>query len=426
MKAHTYFLNLSRKFLISEPKCGRWRLANCQEQGKNSVFRFRLQLFFTIFARMKIAFDAKRAFQNRTGLGNYSRYMLDILCRHFPQHEYVAYAPKQTAEAQMQRLMDTHSNLSAAFPEHGQWPALWRIRGISCDLVRDGVDVFHGLSGELPLTIAQSGVPAVVTIHDLIFLRFPQYYAPISRRIYEFKMRRACRAAHHIIAISECTKRDVVRFFGTDPAKISVVYQGCDPAFTTVRDVAKEADVRARYSLPERFVLSVGSIEERKNSALLVRALPSLPSDVSLVLVGKRTSYTARVEREAAAMGVSDRLCVLSSVPFADLPTLYRLASVFAYPSRYEGLGIPVLEAQRSGVPVLAATGSCLEEAGGDGALYVHPDDPRAAAEALNNLLENAELRADLLQKAAVHAACFDEATQAAQVMRILERVAGA
>ena len=392
--------------------------------GKNCTFRFRLQPLYTTFALMKIAFDAKRAFQNRTGLGNYSRYVLDILCRHFPQHEYVAYAPKRTDGAQMQRLLAIHANLTAAFPRRGQWPSLWRIRGISHDLVRDGVDAFHGLSGELPLTIARSGVPAVVTVHDLIFLRFPQYYAPVSRRIYAFKMRRACQVARHIIAISECTKRDIVHYFGTDPAKISVVYQGCDSAFTDVHDEAKETAVRTRYNLPARFVLSVGSIEERKNAVLLVRTLPSLPADVHLVLVGKRTSYTARVEREAASLGVSARLHVLESVPFADLPAFYRLASVFAYPSRYEGFGIPVLEAQRSGVPVVAATGSCLEEAGGDGALYVSPDDPCSAAEALSSLLTNEDLRADLLRKASAHSACFDEAEQAAQLMRILESVA--
>ncbi len=369
---------------------------------------------------MKIAFDAKRAFQNRTGLGNYSRYVLDILCRHYPENEYVAYAPRRTEEPQMARLLECYGNLSSSFPEKGKWPALWRIHGIVKDLQRDAVDLYHGLSGELPLNIAKSGIPAVVTVHDLIYLRFPQYYSAIDRRIYAYKMRRACEMARRVIAISECTKRDIVHFFGTDPQKIDVVYQGCDPAFSaTESNVETMGRVRKKYCLPARFVLCVGSIEERKNALLLVRALPRLSAETHLVLVGRRTPYTDSIEREAERLGVAARLHILEGVPFSDLPTIYRLASVFAYPSRYEGFGIPVLEAQRSGVPVLAATGSCLEEAGGEGALYVDPDDVEGAAEALGRLLDDKQLRQSLMEKAATHAARFDEASQAAQIMDV-------
>ncbi len=371
---------------------------------------------------MKIAFNAKLAFSNSTGLGNYSRYVLDILCRYYPQHEYVAFTPNTHGVPQMQRLLARHANLFVAGPGRWQCPELWRLWGMADDVAQQGADVFLGLTGDLPLKIKKTGVPSVVTIHDLIYLRYPQYYNAIDCRIYAYKMRRACEAANRIIAVSECTKRDVVRFFGIDAERISVVYQGCDAAFTAQHDRTKEDEVSRRYALPEKFVLSVGTIEERKNTLLLVRALPSLPKEIALVLVGRRTPYTARVEKEAERLGVAQRLHIFSNVPFADLPALYRLASVFAYPSRFEGFGIPVLEALRSGIPVVAATGSCLEEAGGNGALYVGPDDVDGMGAAIHRLVADNELRTTLFTAGQHHATTFNEATQAQQIINEIQK----
>ena len=370
---------------------------------------------------MKIAFDAKRAFQNRTGLGNYSRYVLSILCTYHRDEEYVAYAPRMTDEPQMERLLKEHECLKAAFPRKCLNTALWRIHGISRDLKRDGIDIFHGLSGELPLTIHKTEIRSVVTVHDLIFLRFPQYYSLIDRHIYAYKMRRACQMADKIVAISECTKRDIVHFFGIKPEKIAVVYQGCDTAFQISDKAMLDEDVCKRYALPHCYILSVGSIEERKNALALVRALSLLPAEVHLVLVGKRTPYTTRVETEAARLHVAERLHVLTNVPFSDLPSIYRQAQVFAYPSRYEGFGIPILEALRSGLPVMAATGSCLEEAGGKGAHYVHPDDTDAMADALQRLLYDEHLRKETMRLGQQHLEQFDDKRQAHQLHQIYQ-----
>lgn len=367
---------------------------------------------------MKIGFDAKRAFQNRTGLGNYSRYVIDILCRHYPEHTYMAFAPHCTDEPRMQALLDSYPQLSASFPAHSFNKAYWRLRGICHDIRQKGVDVFFGLSGELPLGIEEI-CPSVVTVHDLIFLRFPQYYPFIDRKIYAWKMRRACLSATRIVAISECTKRDIQHFFGIPADKISVIYQGCDPAFQSEDTEERDEEVARHYNLPQRFILSVGSIEERKNAGLLVKTLEHLPQDVHLVLVGKRTPYTQTIE--LLPEGLKSRLHILQGVPFTHLPSVYRLCTVFAYPSRYEGFGIPILEALRSGVPVLAATGSCLEEAGGEGALYIDPDDVSATVQTLHRLLDDQTLRTSLITAGKQHAARFDAATQARQLMQVLK-----
>ena len=177
-------------------------------------------------------------------------------------------------------------------------------------------------------------------------------------------------------------------------------------------------DVRKRLSLPERYILSVGTIEERKNTALIVRALPAIP-ELSLVIVGKRTAYTSYVEATAKECKVQDRVHILSGVDTADLPAVYRMADVFVYPSRYEGFGIPVLEALCSGVPVISATGSCLEEAGGDAAIYVDPDSVEELTRKIVQVLTDRTLRNTMVGKGYVYSSGFTEEVLADRLMEI-------
>jgi len=176
---------------------------------------------------MHVGFDAKRAFHNQTGLGNYSRDVLRLLVRHRPGHRYTAYTPP--AEG-----LELGPGITVRGPDRplGRLaPSLWRVAGLAAQARREGVDLFHGLSNELPLGIERTGLRSVVTIHDLIFERFPELYPPVDRRIYRWKFRSATRRADRIIAISRQTRDDLVDLFGVDPARIRVVYQGCHPAF---------------------------------------------------------------------------------------------------------------------------------------------------------------------------------------------------
>ena len=198
---------------------------------------------------MRLGFDAKRVFHNATGLGNYSRDVLRILSSRRPADAYVAYSPSPgalPAEAggDAVEVRGPRSALARALP------ALWRTRLVVGDLRADRIDLFHGLSNELPLGIEESGVGSAVTIHDLIFERLPELYSPLDRRIYAMKARSAVRRAGVVVSVSEQTKRDLVELYGVDPARIRVVYQTCREAFRAPvapeRSLTREARPRAR------------------------------------------------------------------------------------------------------------------------------------------------------------------------------------
>lgn len=369
---------------------------------------------------LKVAFDGKRALFNFTGLGNYCRYALGALSEFAPGSDYRVYSHKDPAKSKADdvKRMPGISIVTPSGSYGRRFPRLWRhYGGLAPQLKADGIDLYHGLSNELPLDIARAGIPSVVTIHDLIFRTIPENYKAVDRRLYDFKFSRAARNATRIIAISERTKADIIRFYGIDPAKIDVIYQGCDPIFNRSYAESTAAEVREAYSLPEKFIVMIGTVEQRKNQLLAVEALALLPDDVSLVIAGReRNSYGGLLRRRIAELGLENRVRILSGVPTSHLPALYSLAVAAAYPSRYEGFGLPVIEAINSGTPVIAATGSCLEEAGGEGAAYVDPDSPAEFAEAARRIMADKELRREMVERGQAHTARFNRRTFALQL----------
>jgi glycosyltransferase involved in cell wall biosynthesis len=373
---------------------------------------------------MELGFDAKRAFHNATGLGNYARDVLRILHRHRPDHVLHAYTPGGgrvpfALDGERFRVHPPRGPLGRLLP------SLWRQRGIVRDAVADGVQVFHGLSHELPLGLERTRIAPVVTIHDLVFERMPELYPPIDRRIYQAKARSAVRRARLVIAISAQTKRDLEEVYGLAPARIRVVYQTCNAAFRTPVAPAALEDVRRRLALPERFLLSVGTVERRKNLALAVAALAGLEG-ASLVAVGRPTPYQDELVALARARGVEARVRFLQGVPTPDLAALYRLATVVLYPSRYEGFGIPILEALFSGAPVITTRGGVFAEVGGPGTVYVDPDDPAALRDELRRLLDDPAARHAMAEAGLRHAARFDEAAIAGALSAVYEEAARA
>ena len=366
---------------------------------------------------MIVGFDAKRIVRNGTGLGSYGRTLVNDLIRLGNNDMQLRlYAPDEGRDDLRGQIIEGAEFCYPAGRPSSLCKAWWRSRSIVDDLVRDGVDVFHGLSGELPVGLRRAGIRAVVTIHDLIFLRHPEYYHWFDARIYEWKFRQALREADHIIAISQRTRQDILEFGGAQYAdRISVIYQSFAPRFTTVVTPERRAEVRQRYKLPQRFVLNVGTIERRKNLAVAVEAVDLLPQDIHLVAVGRQTPYVRELPH-------SDRLHLLSGVPDADLAAIYSLAEAFVYPSRYEGFGIPIIEAIAAGLPVVACTGSCLEEAGGPYSRYVSPDDAIGMAEALKMSLRGARGRQERIDLSRDYIRRFQGTDVAAQVAKLYEK----
>lgn len=386
---------------------------------------------------MNIGFDAKRAAQNRTGLGNYSRFVIRILSEKFTGNQYHLYTPKPHRMPYLQEI-PTLKHLFLHFPPQGIWSrlrSLWRVWGITKDIQKDGIHIFHGLSNELPLNIGTpeqrkmkaggKGCKYIVTVHDLIFIHTPQYYHWIDRQIYNFKFRRACLCADRVIAVSEYTKQEIMHYYHTPESKIDVVYQGCDPVFSQKIEEGKLQEVKARYQLPDKFVLYVGSIEERKNLMLVAKAMAKLNrrAAIHVVAVGRRTAYVDKIQDFLKAQGIEHLFHFYHQVPYADLPSFYKWASTFAYPSRIEGFGIPLLEAISSGVPAIGCTGSCLEEAGGPNSIYVNPDDAQGMADAILRTCTDEDLRQHMISEGKKYALNFSDEKLSHDLMRVYENL---
>jgi len=345
---------------------------------------------------MKIGFDGKRAANNLTGLGNYSRSLIEALASQFPKNQYLVYTAKVKSARQIDNFF-AKENVELKLPKSGSF--LWRSLNILKDLVKDDVQIFHGLSHEIPFAIEHTRIKSVVTIHDLIFHRFPKYYKFIDRKLYEWKSKSACKRADRIIAISEKTKADIIEFYGINPDNIEVIYQSCDDIFKSTLDETTLKRINSIYKLPDKFILNVGTIEERKNLKLIIQALKHVDAEYKLVVIGKKTGYFKTVEKEIEKLGLKKRVIFLQNIPFADLPGIYQLAKVFVYPSLYEGFGIPIIEALYSGIPTIAATGSCLEEAGGPDSMYINPTDVTELAYCINQILKSDSLQKKMKRK---------------------------
>ena len=371
---------------------------------------------------LNIGIDAKRIVRNGTGLGSYGRTLVNDLAQ-YPLRLNL-YAPDRGRDDLRTQIVD-RPNVAFVYPpskfsilNSGLSKSYWRSRGIVADLKRDGIQLYHGLSGELPIGIRRSGIKSVVTIHDLIFLRHPEFYNPIDVQIYKWKFHQTIKEADHIIAISECTKRDILEYGGelVSEDNITLIYQSCAQRFAP-SSISKHSSPTTRY------VLSVGSIEPRKNTMLALKALNHLPDDISLVLVGRHTAYTDKLTQYARTNGLEHRLRILHGVPDADLPALYAGAEAFVYPSVYEGFGIPIIEAISCGLPVVACTGSCLEEAGGPDSLYVDPDDAEGMADAIRRCLKDADGRQERIQRSQDYIKRFDGKDVAGQVFQLYQQL---
>lgn len=374
---------------------------------------------------MRIGFDAKRAFNNSTGLGNYSRLVLKSLFSFESAHDYLLYTPKVHHKYRdfLSGITSTAPILPDSSLQRFLHP-LWRSKGIVKQLQEDGVQLYHGLSNELPLGLADAGIKSVLTLHDLIFLRYPQYYPRIDRLFYTKKFERSCQDADVIIAISQQTADDIAHFYGIGEEKVKVVYQDCDPAFRLAVDTEKLEEVRTLYGLPETYLLSVGTIEARKNQLNLLKAYAHLdPERPPLVLVGRKTAYFEALDEYIQSHRLQKEVIFLEKVAAADLPAIYSGARAMAYVSQFEGFGLPLLEAMCTQTPVLTSTTSCFSEVSGEAALYVAPDDIPGMTAALQALIQDDALHAKLKAHCVTQAKLFSARSMSHSLMDIYQKL---
>lgn len=343
---------------------------------------------------MNIGFDAKRALNNHTGLGVYSRNLMNALFQHCPQESYHLFAASinDALLTQLKGVFRIHTPPSAW---NERLPAYWRSRGVVADLKANKIQVYHGLSNEIPIFDSSTKqIKKVVTIHDLIFLKEKQQYPFIDREIYRAKVSYACKHANTIVATSEQTKQDIIRYFRVAENRVQVVYQNCDSRFfTSVSDEEKQ-DVQFRYKLPALFILNVSSFYPRKNQATLIKAFAAMcnKTDHQLVLIGGNESERYKCERLVEQLQLTKRVLFLSNIPATDLPVIYKMASLFVYPSLFEGFGIPIVEAMACAVPVLCSDIPCFQEVGEKEVNYFDPNDSYALAELMLATLNTAKI----------------------------------
>jgi len=369
-----------------------------------------------------IYLDVSAAVHRRAGLGRYAESLARALAPLLPGELALFY----NREAGIEPLAGVE-HLPARTVALGYKP--WRMLVWAGQLGRvgfnrllPGATLFHATEH---LLLPLRGLPTVLTIHDLIFRHLPEHHKPLNRWYLNATLPLYCRRASHLIAVSEQTKRDLVALYHLPPEQITVIYEAAAPHFAP-QPPATVAAVRARYGLPERYVLFVGTLEPRKNLIRLLAAFERLHAEQlteALVIVGKKgwlyEDFFAALERSPARPAV----LFPGFVPDADLPAFYSGAQVLAFPSLYEGFGLPLLEALGCGTPVVCSNVSSLPELAGDAALLVDPTDVEALTAALRRVLTGADLRADLRERGLRRAAQFSWARAAQETLALYQRV---
>lgn len=372
--------------------------------------------------KLKIGFDAKRAFLNSVGLGNYSRTTICSLAHFYPENDYLLYSP-----ANHSQYFHPPQNTILVQPDNFWWQAfksLWRSYRITRMAEKAELDIYHGLSHELPLGIQQTAIKSVVTVHDLIFMRYPEFYQPADRKIYRSKLEYACREADKVIAISRQTKNDLVDYLSLNPGKIEVIYQAINSIYFEATPPEELKQTQSQLKIPGRFMLTVGTIEARKNLESILKAMQLDDDGLPLVVVGKSTPYLDSLQTQIQVL--KDKLIFLHQVTDRELSHLYQLAELMLYPSVFEGFGLPVVEAQACGCPVITSKAGALPETGGDGAHYVEAQNADEINQGIQEIVQNKAYRDELIRKGLQNAQRFTPQNYAQQLMQFYTQLAHA
>ena len=372
---------------------------------------------------MRIAIDAHSVGTGLGGNESYATNLIEALAEIDPNNSYTLYVTRREA---VERFSNRWRNFSvrATLPHT---PLIRIPLTLSAELRRNPVDVLHVQFTSPPF----SPCPVVVSIHDLSFEHLPQTFKWRSRKQLRITVRRSAREAAHVIALSEHARQDIVETYGLAPEKVTAIPLAAADHFRPLSDDEELQRVRQTYGIVGEYILSVGAIQPRKNLSRLVdaysrlrRATPegNLPK---LVLAGKCAWLYEETLRTIRELQVSDSVILTGYVPDSDLPGLYSGALCFVYPSYFEGFGLPPLEAMKCGAPVIVGNQTSLPEVVGDAGLLVDPFDADAIAGAIDQVIRDSNLRAELGRKGLARAQLFDWRETARQTLRVYQQAAG-
>jgi len=367
---------------------------------------------------MRIGIDVRMAYYTQAGIGQYIRRLVEGLSKIETAEEIILLPSRKDRLFEFNHSVFRHRSLWT--PSHNRFEQFT----LPLEIALARLHVLHSPDFIPPF---RRNCRSVITVHDLAFLRFPHFLTPDSARYYS-QIDRAVRHADHIIAVSESTRQDLIQSLGVPEEKLSVIHEAPHRAFQPINNPALLAATRERHNLIDPFILTVSTIEPRKNLVTLLRAfrlfIEKSAQPAQLAVVGKPGWLYEDVFRAVEELGLQDAVRFLGRVPPEELVYLYNAAAVHVHPALYEGFGLPPLEAMTCGTPTIVSNTSSLPEVVGEAGLLVEPEDVEAWAAAMNKVLSNADLRAQMRWLGLRQAARFSIEKMAHETLTVYRKVA--
>jgi len=369
---------------------------------------------------MIFALDVRTATPHFPGIGRYATNLARAMSGQVQPDEHLCLLVHPVQAGRFSDISSPTVRLIPCLDSPFKLPQQWRVPQLLRQQAGMSPLLYHSPYYLMPY---RPGAPTVLTHYDLIPLHFPLHVSPRARLLFRVTLRLALHTAQHVVAISEASRRDLLAAFSIAPERVSTTVLASDPRFQP-QPAAVIAAVRSRYALPESFVLYLGSNKPHKNLVMLLDAYAQLsPSAPPLVIAGAWDDRYPEAKQTAAALELGAHVCFLGPIDDADLPALYAAATCFVFPSRYEGFGLPVLEAMACGTPVVCSNVSSLPEVAGDAALLFDPTDATAMAQTIAQLLDDSELRSSLHTRGLAQAARFTWECTAAHTLDVYRKL---
>jgi glycosyltransferase involved in cell wall biosynthesis len=370
---------------------------------------------------MRIAYDAKRAFNNKRGLGSYSRALLEGIFSH-TKEEIFLYTPK------IHPLLyswhnDNKKNYNLSCPKIN-FP-FWRSLCLDTKIKKDNIDIFHGLSNEIPYFFKKPKAKIIVTIHDLIFLKHPDLYPKIDKIIYTRKTKYACKKADHIITISQTSKSDIVNLLKVNEKKISIIPPICKPIFYKRIDKSELQKFLHEKKISQPYFLYLGAFDKRKNIENIIKAFHKSHAfnKSILVLAGNSGDYKKVIQKLIKKLNTNNKVIILDNIKDYHLPFIYQGSLGFIFPSMLEGFGMPIIEAMASKTPVITSNQTHFKDISENNAYFCNPYEVNHIKEKIDLLYKDKKLRKNIINQGESSAKLYHSEKLSSDLIRIYDSI---